>query len=57
MKYHNESEQEYLRSMTFIYARLLRRVYNYFGINKSDTDIWRIAEKEVIERYKRKMLE
>ena len=53
MKPFNESDKEYIREKTILYAKILRKVFNDLKIIKSNDEVWHIAEKEVIERYKK----
>lgn len=53
MKYWNETEEEYLRRMTKQYARDISVAQKQMGIFKSNSEIWHLAEIEVLKRYKR----
>lgn len=53
MKYYNETQEEYIQRLTKQYAKALSKVYKENNIYKSDTDIWKEAEREVQEHIKR----
>ncbi|KKN11376.1 hypothetical protein LCGC14_1027160 [marine sediment metagenome] len=55
IKYINETLEEAIEREVKIIARSLSRAMKDMGVYKSDSEVWHIAEEDVIDRYEREV--